>query len=87
MDITTSMNENFCRIEIKDNGIGIPQEKASYLFEPFRRLHSEQAYPGIGLGLSIVKRVVELMNGVMGVDSRKEQGSNFWIELPLARSH
>jgi signal transduction histidine kinase len=74
--------DNCCRIEIRDNGTGIPEEKRDKLFMPFTRLHKEKGYSGIGLGLSSVKRIIEILKGNIGVEFSPEQGSTFWIELP-----
>jgi signal transduction histidine kinase len=70
------------RIEIADNGIGIAPEAAERIFEPFRREHP--GYDGSGIGLAIVRKVVELMDGRVGLDSSAGAGSRFWFELRLA---
>lgn len=72
------------RLTITDNGIGIPREFTKRMFGMFQKLHSASQYPGTGIGLAVVKRAVELMNGRLGVISDPDQGSSFWIELPLA---
>lgn len=69
------------RIQIEDNGIGISSENQRRIFSPFVRLHSVEEYPGIGLGLSTVRKVIEMMGGQVGVQSAPNQGSLFWIEL------
>ncbi len=68
------------RIWIEDNGIGIDTRYRERLFRLFERLDSE--YPGTGIGLAIVKRAVERMDGEVGFEPGKEKGSRFWIELP-----
>jgi signal transduction histidine kinase len=70
-----------CRLEIADNGIGIPLEDQQRLFQPFVQLHGREVYDGIGLGLATVRKTVELMGGRTGVISAIGQGSTFWIEL------
>jgi len=71
------------RITVKDTGYGIPQEKLSQLFQPFNRLGAESGnIEGTGIGLVITKRLVNMMNGEMGVESAYGYGSTFWIELP-----
>lgn len=70
------------RFWIEDNGIGIPKEHQERIFKPFVRLHPEKDYPGVGIGLAIVKRGVEQMGGRTGVISEPSKGSKFWIELP-----
>ncbi len=73
------------RIEIADTGPGIPEEKLPAIFEPFNQgARPELGHRGgAGLGLSIAKRMVELMGGEIGVESRLGEGARFWVELPL----
>ena len=73
------------RIWIEDNGIGIPEELQEKIFGMFQRMHSPRQYPGTGVGLTIVKKAVERMNGQVGLQSEPGKGSKFWIELPNAR--
>jgi PAS domain S-box-containing protein len=76
-------NDQTLRILVKDTGPGIPEEKISRLFRPFDRLDAEQSgTEGTGLGLALSKRLVEAMNGSIGVESKVGQGSTFWVELP-----
>jgi len=70
------------RIEVQDNGIGIADEARERVFDVFERLHGEEEYPGTGIGLAIVKKGVERMQGSVGVESAPGIGSTFWIELP-----
>jgi len=70
------------RISVKDTGEGLPPEKLTQLFQPFNRLGQESsAEEGTGIGLVMSKRVVELLGGVIGVDSTVGVGSVFWFEL------
>ncbi len=72
------------RISVKDTGAGLPPEKLSQLFQPFNRLGQESsAEEGTGIGLVMSKREVELMKGVIGVESTVGVGSVFWFELLL----
>jgi signal transduction histidine kinase len=74
------------RIEVRDSGRGIAPEKLPRLFKPFERL--ESSYDGIegtGIGLALVKRLVEAMGGAIGVRSDVGAGSTFWFDLPAAR--
>jgi PAS domain S-box-containing protein len=72
------------RICIKDSGAGLSQEQLQQLFQPFNRLGQEStAEEGTGIGLVMSKRLVELMGGVIGVESTPGEGSVFWIELNL----
>ena len=73
------------RINVRDTGAGLPPEKRAQLFEPFNRLGQEHgAEQGTGIGLVMSKRLVELMGGVLGVESQVGVGSVFWCEVGAA---
>lgn len=72
------------RFEIKDNGSGISPTDQARLFVPFTQLHKVLGQ-GHGLGLSIVRRIVEKCGGQVGVDSKLGSGSAFWFTLPVAQ--
>jgi PAS domain S-box-containing protein len=75
--------ENRVRISVKDTGAGLTPEQLAQLFQPFNRLGQETGTEeGTGIGLVVTKQLVELMGGVIGVDSSVGAGSVFWIELP-----
>ena len=75
------------RISIRDTGDGMADEELERLFTPFERLSAEQSgVEGTGLGLALSKRLVEAMDGRLGVESTKGAGSTFWIELPSTSS-
>src|SRR6266513_1049840 len=70
------------RISVRDTGAGLPPEKLAQLFQPFNRLGQEAGgEEGTGIGLVVAKRLVELMEGVIGVESTVGVGSVFWFEL------
>ncbi len=73
------------RILVTDTGRGIPEALQHRIFEPFNRLGVEDSrIEGTGIGLTITKQLVEMMDGTVGLDSTAGGGSTFWFELPLA---
>lgn len=77
------VDDDFVRFWIKDNGRGLTKEEISKLFVPFTRLEHIEV-EGHGLGLSIVRQIVERLGGTVGVDSKPEKGSTFFFTLPRA---
>jgi signal transduction histidine kinase len=73
------------RFWVRDNGPGLGEEEIGSLFVPFTRLDQARAQ-GHGLGLSIVRRIVEKLGGGVGVESEPGEGSLFYFALPLANS-
>lgn len=86
--ITETPEDIWIRIEVKDSGIGIPEDKIESLFQPYQQADSatSRKYGGTGLGLSIVKNLVNLMGGRIGVESKIDAGSIFSIQLPFKSS-
>ena len=75
------------RISVKDTGEGLSPEKLAQLFQPFNRLGQEASgVAGTGIGLIVTKRLTELMEGVLGVESTVGEGSVFWCELGSAEA-
>jgi PAS domain S-box-containing protein len=73
------------RITVRDTGKGLTREELGQLFQPFNRLSAEASTTeGVGIGLVISKRLLELMGGAIGVESTPGEGSTFWLELPVA---
>jgi PAS domain S-box-containing protein len=74
--------ENRVRVSVTDTGAGLAPEQLAQLFQPFNRLGQEtSAEEGTGIGLVVTKKLVELMGGVIGVESSVGVGSVFWVEL------
>ncbi|NVN95933.1 MAG: PAS domain S-box protein [Bacteroidetes bacterium] len=72
------------RILITDTGSGIPSENLDKIFLPFERIGAEKTeVEGTGLGLSVVKKLIDAMKGSIGIESKFGEGSCFWIELPI----
>lgn len=80
------MSGGMVRYEVQDNGVGIAPEDQARVFEMFARLPNTEKQKGLGIGLSIVKRVIERLDGELGVDSRLGEGSTFWFTLKGAPS-
>ena len=78
-------NQQTLRVEVEDTGIGIEPARLNGLWDAFEQVDnsSSRRYEGTGLGLNIVKRLVELMGGRVGAESTPDHGSTFWFELPL----
>ncbi len=70
------------RVWVEDNGVGIPIQAQSRLFRMFQRHHPQ--YEGTGVGLAIVRKLIDRMGGRVGVESGENRGSRFWIELATA---
>ena len=80
-----AVDDNVCRLTVSDNGTGFEQEYADVIFEVFQRLHTEAEFPGTGVGLAIVQKIVERHNGHIAAESQPGVGTRFIITLPLHR--
>jgi two-component system, OmpR family, sensor histidine kinase MtrB len=70
-------------ISVTDHGLGIPSDQRHHIFEPFRRARlTKDHIPGIGLGLSVARRIVEAHQGQLDVRSELGKGSTFYVHLP-----
>jgi signal transduction histidine kinase len=86
--ITSEIKDHYITIEVKDNGIGIPEESLPYIFERFYRVDSSRNRDsgGSGIGLTIVKQFVEAHEGRVEVESQLNVGTTFTIILPIKKS-
>jgi PAS domain S-box-containing protein len=71
------------RLCFEDNGTGIPENWVGRIFDLFQRTHGPE-YPGTGVGLALVRKIIEHMGGHIGVQSAEGKGSLFWLDLPLS---
>lgn len=81
IEFSTEINEDRYVFSVKDNGIGIPEEDQSGLFQPFFRAHNIGNIPGTGLGLNIVQRYVNLMDGLVHFESKSNKGTEFTLSF------
>lgn len=81
--ITSAIQNNLLTISVADNGIGISEEDKQHLFERFFRARNATNIPGTGLGLHILSKYLELMNGKINLESELNKGSKFTVTIPL----
>jgi PAS domain S-box-containing protein len=88
IEVRLEREDEFALLEIVDSGFGIPEDQQQELFQPFRRIKTRETYAieGTGLGLYLVKRIVERHGGTVHFRSEHGVGSTFGFRLPLAKS-
>lgn len=72
----------YCHITFSDNGIGFDQQYSDKIFELFQRLHGRTEYPGTGMGLAIIKKIIENHKGAIRAESKLGEGASFHIYIP-----
>jgi two-component system sensor histidine kinase KdpD len=83
IEISARRNGDRVEIVVADNGPGLPTGKEEALFEKFARGHEESAVSGVGLGLAIVRAIVEVHKGTVRAENRPEGGARFVVSLPV----
>jgi signal transduction histidine kinase/CheY-like chemotaxis protein len=82
-------DKDFAVLKIKDTGVGVPENEIPNLFERFHRVHNVmgRTYEGAGIGLSLIKQLVQLHAGIINVESRLNEGSTFTVKIPFGKEH
>ena len=75
-------DKKYCYIKFTDNGIGFEKEYSEKIFEVFQRLHGKEKYEGTGIGLAIVKRIIDNHNGKITANGEQNNGATFHIYIP-----
>jgi signal transduction histidine kinase/FixJ family two-component response regulator len=83
IDVKLALDSEKLKLTVKDNGIGIPNHEQQYLFERFYRANNAANIEGTGIGLNIVKKYIELLEGDIIFESTPNIGTTFFVELPL----
>jgi signal transduction histidine kinase len=84
IEVTAAVLDGWVTVRVRDHGIGIAAEDQARIFERFERAVSVRKYGGLGLGLWIVRRIVDALEGRISVESELNTGSCFTVRLPMA---
>ncbi len=87
IQMSIETDPDFVILSVADNGIGIAPEYQQKIFNIFQRLHSQERYPGTGIGLAVAKRSTEMLGGSVWVESKVGEGSTFFVKLPVKMTH
>jgi PAS domain S-box-containing protein len=80
-----AINDQELKIEVKDDGPGIPKQEIENLFKPYHRIQQDRLVPGLGLGLAVCKQIVEAHGGKIWVESKPGSGAKFCFAIPVSR--
>lgn len=83
--ISSNKNDNEYVFSVRDNGIGLEEQYSDKIFEVFKRLHAIGEYQGTGIGLAIVKRIIDRHRGKIWVESELGEGSTFYFTIPVKK--
>jgi light-regulated signal transduction histidine kinase (bacteriophytochrome) len=83
IDFERHTNDRECLLTVSDNGIGIAEEFTDKVFVIFQRLHGRDVYPGTGVGLALVKKIIEYHGGAVRIDATYTEGTRFELTLPV----
>jgi len=83
IDFERHTNDRECLLTVSDNGIGIAEEFTDKVFVIFQRLHGRDVYPGTGVGLALVKKIIEYHGGAVRIDTTYTEGTRFELTLPV----
>lgn len=83
LDASATSNGQYLRLYVRDNGIGFDEAYANKIFTLFQRLHATHDFEGTGIGLPIVRKIVEKHHGIIGVTSKINEGTTFTLLLPI----
>jgi signal transduction histidine kinase len=83
IDVSIKAHGDAVRVTVADRGLGLSRDQRQHLFEPFRQSPGSRGYTtGVGLGLTIVRAIVEAHGGSVGAQDRRRGGARFWFEIP-----
>jgi signal transduction histidine kinase len=86
IDAPASSDGDYCRITLQDNGIGFSDTYRTKIFEIFQRLNAREEYAGTGIGLAIVKKVIDRHDGLISAHGKENEGAMFTIVLPVSHN-
>lgn len=86
VNINVEENDSQFIFSIKDNGIGIPEKMQSKIFDLFSRLHTQEQYEGSGIGLAMCKKIIQILQGEIWIESEVESGTTFYFSIPKSKN-